>query len=314
MIKKLFLGLLIAIAAVALWEFATFPDVTKLADERPETTAFMEQRKEELREKGKSDELSYRWVSYERISPYLRRAVLISEDNSFYEHEGVDEKGLKEALKRNWEEKKIAAGGSTITQQLAKNLYLSPSKNPYRKVKELLITRALERELSKKRILELYLNVVELGERTYGAEAAAREYFDKPASALTPREAALLAAALPNPRLMNPAKPNKRLKRRQRIILSRMRRWGYALEKEVLSSKPKKEEKEEAPVAAPPQTASEPVGIDTSVPEDVEESDSSPDTATAPQEEPPAVAQPPAETPQAEPPAEPPPPPASGTP
>src|SRR5688500_864899 len=197
----------------------------------------MEQRKERLRDQGKSDELEWRWVSYGNISPSLRRAVLVAEDNSFYEHEGVDVEGMKEAFERNWKRRKITHGGSTITQQLAKNLYLSPSRNPLRKVREYFIARSLEKHLTKKRILEIYLNVVEFGERVYGAEAAARHYFGKSASALSPREAALLAGCLPNPRVMNPGNPNKRLRARQRMILSRMKRWGYLLEREVLTEK-----------------------------------------------------------------------------
>jgi monofunctional biosynthetic peptidoglycan transglycosylase len=231
---------LIALAVIAIWlvyEIVAFPDVTELKAAPPKTTAFMELRKEQLRDAGKSDRLEWRWVPYGRISPYLRRAVLVAEDNSFYEHEGVDTKGMKEAFERNWKRRKLTHGGSTITQQLAKNLYLSPSRNPLRKVREYFIARSLEKHLTKKRILELYLNVVEMGERVYGAEAASRHYFDKSASALSTREAALLAGCLPNPRVMNPGKPNKRLRARQRMILSRMKRWGYAFEREVLTEK-----------------------------------------------------------------------------
>jgi monofunctional biosynthetic peptidoglycan transglycosylase len=236
-IKKI---LLVAFVAVLLWlayEVITFPDVAALAKEPPKTTAFMEQRRKQLRNEGKSDELEWKWVSYGRIAPALRRAVLVAEDDSFYQHEGVDFEAMKEAFERNWKRKKIAAGGSTITQQLAKNLYLSASRNPLRKIKEYFIARSLEKHLTKKRILELYLNVVELGERVYGAEAAARHYFGKSAAALTPSQAALLAGALPNPRVMNPGSPNKRLRWRQRMILSRMRRWGYLFERQVLAEK-----------------------------------------------------------------------------
>ncbi|HEX7828118.1 MAG TPA: monofunctional biosynthetic peptidoglycan transglycosylase, partial [Thermoanaerobaculia bacterium] len=175
--------------------------------------------------------------SYNKISPNLRRAVLVAEDNSFYEHQGVDTKAMKEAFERNWKKGRVTHGGSTITQQLAKNLYLSPSRNPLRKIREYFIARSLEKHLSKKRILEIYLNVVELGERVYGAEAGARHYFKKSAAALAPREAALLAGCLPNPRLMNVAKPNKRLRWRQQMILSRMRRWGHLAEQQVLTEK-----------------------------------------------------------------------------
>jgi monofunctional biosynthetic peptidoglycan transglycosylase len=242
-IKRVLLILLIVVLAWLAWELITFPDVAALAKERPKTTAFMEQRKERLRDQGKSDELAWRWVSYGSISPSLRRAVLVAEDNAFYEHEGVDVEGMKEAFERNWKRRKITHGGSTITQQLAKNLYLSPSRNPLRKVREYFIARSLEKHLTKKRILEIYLNVVEFGERVYGAEAASRHYFNKSASALNASQAALLAGCLPNPRVMNPGNPNKRLRARQRMILSRMKRWGYMLEREVLTEKRPEPEK-----------------------------------------------------------------------
>jgi len=245
-VKRLLLVVVLLLAVWLLWEWATFPDTAELAKENPATTAFMEQRKDELRGEGKPDALLYTFVRYDRISPYLRRAVLVAEDNDFYEHGGVDVKAMKEALQRDWDRRKITHGGSTITQQLAKNLYLSRSRNPLRKVKEYFLARSLERNLSKKRILELYLNVVEMGERVYGAEAASRFYFQRSAAALSPQQAALLAGCLPNPRVMSPAAPNKRLRARQRMILSRMRRWGYLMEEEVLTEK-----KPEAPPTAP---------------------------------------------------------------
>jgi monofunctional glycosyltransferase len=249
LLKRIALVLLLALVAWLAFEWVTFPDVAKLATERPTTTAFMEQRKRELRKKGGSDQLEWQWVSYDRISPNLRRAVLVSEDNSFYEHEGVDVEAMKEAFERNWKRGRVTHGGSTITQQLAKNLYLSPSRNPLRKLREYFLARSLEKHLSKKRILEIYLNVVELGERVYGAQAGARHHFDKSASSLSASEAALLAGCLPNPRVMNPSEPNKRLRARQRIILSRMRRWGYAAETQVLTEK--KPKAESTPVETP---------------------------------------------------------------
>ena len=248
--------MLAVLALWILWEVVTFPDVERLATERPKTTAFMELRKEQLRDAGKSDELQWRWVSYERISPSLRRAVLVAEDNEFYDHEGVDVKAMREAFERNWKRGRVTHGGSTITQQLAKNLYLSPSRNPLRKVREYFIARALEKHLSKKRILEIYLNVVEMGERVYGAEAAARHYFDKSAASLSAREAALLAGCLPNPRVMNPANPNRRLRARQNMILSRMRRWGHVFEREVLAEKRPEPERDEEQ-APPPKPEAE---------------------------------------------------------
>jgi monofunctional glycosyltransferase len=275
--KRFALILLAVLAAWILFEWIRFPDVEELATKNPETTAFMERRKEELRDEGKSDELQFRFVRYEKISPFLRRAVLVSEDNSFYEHEGVDTKALREALERDWRNRKLSHGGSTITQQLAKNLYLSPSKNPVRKLREFLIARQLEEKLSKKRILELYLNVVEMGERVYGAEAAARHYFGKSASSLSPSQAALLAASLPNPRVMKPDAPNQRLRARQRIILSRMRRWGYLVEREALRER-KKQKEEPLSSETATETSSDP-GSGTSA-STMEETGTAPDETT----------------------------------
>jgi monofunctional biosynthetic peptidoglycan transglycosylase len=251
---------LIALLAVAMlfivFEMVTWPDVGVLATHPPSTTAFMERRRAELRAAGKDDTLTYRFVPYGRISPYLRRAVLVAEDDTFYEHDAIDVKGIEAAIQRDLRNGKLTHGGSTITQQLAKNLYLSPSRNPFRKLKEYFLARSLERHLTKKRILELYLNVVELGERLYGAEAAARFYFHESAASLAPSQAALLAGCLPNPRIMNPERPNKRLRWRQRMILSRMHRWGYLLEEEVLTAKkpPEPAAPTPAPTAAPTAT------------------------------------------------------------
>lgn len=297
MIKRILLAVFLIVAAWVGWELLTFPDVAALEKRAPETTSFMEIRKKELRREGKDDTLQWKWVPYGRISPHLRRAVLVAEDNQFYEHEGVDAEAMKEALERAWKRRKITHGGSTITQQLAKNLYLSPSRNPLRKVREYFIARSLENHLSKKRILEIYLNVVEFGERVYGAEAAARHYFGVPASALSPNQAALLAGSLPNPRVMVPSEPNKRLRARQRMILSRMRRWGYLIEKEVLTS-PKAEA--QSPVTPPTETV--PSDTVEPVPPEVE-TETSPATGTQqeeaiPEQQPPPEPGPPAtETP-----------------
>jgi monofunctional biosynthetic peptidoglycan transglycosylase len=184
----------------------------------------MELRAREALARGQKPRWQQRWVGYDSISPNLRRAVLVAEDSAFWQHDGVDLEQLKESIEVNLERGRLVRGASTITQQLAKNLYLSPSRNPLRKLRELFIARQLEGELSKRRILEIYLNVVEWGEGLFGAEAAARAYFNKPASALGADEAALLAGALINPRVHNPAKPTRRLLRRQEIILERMGR------------------------------------------------------------------------------------------
>ncbi len=245
-LRRIFLLVAIAVVAYTGYEWLTFPDVSRLATEAPRTTAFMELRRKQLRAAGKGDTIQYTFVPYAQISPNLRRGVLVAEDDSFYQHAAIDVKGMKEAIERNWKRKKITHGGSTITQQLAKNLYLSPSRNPIRKLKEYFIARSLERHLTKKRILELYLNVVEMGERVYGAEAASRFYFHRPAADLTPQQAALLAGCLPNPRLMNPAAPSKRLRWRQAMVLSRLHRWGYLFETEMLA------EKKPDPASVPP--------------------------------------------------------------
>jgi monofunctional biosynthetic peptidoglycan transglycosylase len=164
----------------------------------------------------------HRWVPYSRMSPHLKRAVIVAEDSAFWDHEGIDLEQIRESMEVNIERRTAARGASTITQQLAKNLYLSPSRNPIRKLRELIIARRLEAALDKARILEIYLNVIEWGDGIWGAEAAARRYFGIPASALSAEQAALLAGAIINPRLLNPARPTPRLLRRQRIIMRRM--------------------------------------------------------------------------------------------
>jgi monofunctional biosynthetic peptidoglycan transglycosylase len=208
--------------AVLAYAYLTLPDVRSLKTLNPSTTAFMELRAREARAKGQQPRRLQRWVSYSRVSPHLKRAVLVAEDSAFWQHEGVDFEQLQGSLEVNWARWRFARGGSTITQQLAKNLYLSPSKNPLRKLRELIIARRLEAELTKARILELYLNVIEWGDGVYGVESAARTYFHASAADLAPAESALLAAAIMNPRLLNPAHPTPRLIRRQRLILQRM--------------------------------------------------------------------------------------------
>lgn len=206
----------------AAYVYLTLPDVRPLRTENPASTAFMDLRAREAHARGMPAARDWRWVPYARISPNLKRAVIVTEDSAFWQHQGVDYEQLRESIETNWELGEFKRGASTITQQLAKNLYLSPSKNPIRKLKELLITRRLEVELSKQRILELYLNAVEWGDGVWGAEAAARRYFRKSAAELNPTESALLAAAIANPRILDPGHPSARLRRRQQMILRRM--------------------------------------------------------------------------------------------
>jgi len=200
----------------------TLPDVRPLRTVNPASTAFIDLRLDEARRTGRTPKHVQRWIGYRRISPQLTRAVLVAEDAAFWQHDGVDYDELQKSIELDWARGQLTRGASTITQQLAKNLYLSPSKNPLRKFRELIIARRLEAELSKARILELYLNVIEWGDGIYGAESASQAYFHKSAAALNASEAALLAGAIINPRVMNPAKVTVRLNRRQQIILRRM--------------------------------------------------------------------------------------------
>jgi monofunctional biosynthetic peptidoglycan transglycosylase len=200
----------------------TLPDVRPLRTANPSTTAFIELRAGEALVNGRTPRRVQQWATYGRLSQDLKRAVLIAEDDAFWQHEGIDVEQLQESLQLDWARGRMVRGGSTITQQLAKNLYLSPSKNPVRKLRELIIARRLEAELTKSRILELYLNVIEWGDGVYGAEAAARTYFHTSAASLSPAESAWLAAAIVSPRTMNPSHPNARLIRRQQLILRRM--------------------------------------------------------------------------------------------
>jgi monofunctional glycosyltransferase len=208
--------------AVLAYVYLTLPDVRVLAVTNPKTTAFMELRAAEAAREGRRVRHVQYWVRYTRIAQPLKRAVLVAEDAAFWDHEGIDMEQVRESMRVNWEQGRAIRGASTITQQLAKNLYLSPSRSPLRKLREVIIARRLEAALPKARIFEIYLNVIEWGDGIWGAEAAARTYYGVPASALSAEQAAMLAAAIINPRALNPARPTARLYGRQRLILSRM--------------------------------------------------------------------------------------------
>jgi len=180
------------------------PDVSKWKKENPKKTAFMEYREKQWKEKGRKINLHQIWVPLSNISPYLIKAVLIAEDDKFWRHEGFDYEAIRKAIERDLKAKKLKFGGSTLSQQLARNLYLSPEKSLLRKMSEALITWRMEKVLSKRRILELYLNVVEWGEGIFGIEAASRHYYGKTSSQLSPLEATRLAAILPSPKRYNP--------------------------------------------------------------------------------------------------------------
>lgn len=210
-------------AAYVLW----LPDVRPLKKNNPAVTSYMKIRERQARAAGKQLGRNMVWTGWDGISENLKHAVLVAEDDTFYRHKGVEWESMERALKTDWETKSLAKGGSTITQQVAKNLYLSPSKNPLRKIKEVLIAKRLEKHLGKRRIFEIYLNIAEWGKGIYGAQAAARAYFGKNASDLTTEEAAALAAALPSPRRYNPVKGTRFMERRKSQIVGRMRASGY---------------------------------------------------------------------------------------
>jgi monofunctional biosynthetic peptidoglycan transglycosylase len=175
------------------------PNISRLKKENPSETAFMEYRQKQWAMKGRKKGIIQNWVPLGRISPYLIKAVIIAEDDKFFSHEGFDFDAMQKALEKNIKKGTFSSGGSTISQQLAKNLFLSPSKNPIRKIKEAILTLRLERSLSKKRIMELYLNVAEWGDGIFGIQVAALHYFNTSAYELGPKESARLASVLPNP-------------------------------------------------------------------------------------------------------------------
>ena len=224
---KTWLAIALCLAGYLAFEAITYPRVGKLAYENPTTTALMEVREEEARAAGKHLRRYQVWVNFSAISPNLKNAVLIAEDAAFFQHDGLDYNEIREAFKVNAEKLDFARGASTITQQLAKNLFLSPSKNPIRKLKESLLAFSLERNLSKRRIFEIYLNVIEWGNGIYGAEAAARSYYGHSCSELTEAEGAALAAVIINPRRYNPIQPSKRIRHRVELIEARMQKYRY---------------------------------------------------------------------------------------
>lgn len=224
--SALLVSLLVGLAAYA---YLSLPDVSPLKTKNPRTTALMELRDQEYRQKGVKPARRQFWAPYNAVSEHLKKAVILSEDAAFFSHRGVDLFELKEAIREDWEKGQFKRGASTITMQLARNLYLNPDKNPLRKLMEIVISWQLEQALSKKRIFELYLNVVEWGDGIYGIEAASRHYFSKPSSDLDPSEAATLAALLPSPR--NPRE--KGLLYRRNLILNRMAKIDYISEPEL---------------------------------------------------------------------------------
>ena len=215
-------GLVLFVAFALLYQVWIFLHICWWIKFNPHSSAFMEDRLEIIQEKKPDAELKYKWVDYNKISNNLKRAVIASEDAKFLDHEGFDWEGIQKAYEKNLKKGKIVAGGSTISQQLAKNLFLSTKRTPWRKAQEAIITVMLENILSKRRILEIYLNVIEWGNGVFGAEAAARHYYKTSASKLSAGQAARLAAMIPNPRFYDAHKSTRYLNRRTATIQARM--------------------------------------------------------------------------------------------
>ena len=218
-LKRLLLGV---VTIAILYEGWLFGWILWWRQVDPETTRFMEIRLEELRARNPKAQLQHQWVEYGAISAHLKRAVIVAEDDLFVNHHGFDWKGIQKAMERNEQRGKIVAGGSTITQQLAKNLLLTPDKTPWRKAQEAAIAIMIEATWSKRRIFEVYLNVIEWGNGVFGAEAAARHYYNTGAAQLGPEQAARLAGMVPNPRYYDRNRSAPGLGRKTAIILGRM--------------------------------------------------------------------------------------------
>ena len=227
MLRALWGGLwravLLALIAVTLLQFWFFACVWYWSIHNPDSTAFMRTRLERAREDRPDARIHYAWVRYSRISPHLKRAVIAAEDAKFFQHDGFDWDGIRKAYEKNVREGEIVSGGSTITQQLAKNLLLSGDRTWWRKAQEAAITVMIELIMEKRRILELYLNVIEWGDAVFGAEAAARYHFGTSAAELGPEQAARLAAMIPSPRRYVPGRSTAYLERRTATILAHMR-------------------------------------------------------------------------------------------
>jgi monofunctional biosynthetic peptidoglycan transglycosylase len=216
---RVFLMALIALVAIQFWFLV---HVWYWAGNNPESTAFMRARLEILQQDNPKARLRQQWVPYQRISGHLKRAIVAAEDAKFVNHNGFDWDGIQKAYEKNLREGEIVAGGSTITQQLAKNLFFSGERTWWRKAQEAVVAVMIETVMSKRRILEIYLNVIEWGEGVFGAEAAARHHYGTTAAGLSPEQAARLASIVPSPRRYGPASDTAYLQRRTQTLLTRM--------------------------------------------------------------------------------------------
>lgn len=225
--KWLMACLLFGLLFIVIQLGMTLFDVVILKFQNPDSSAFIERYLRECTIMAKPCVLKQEWKDMADISPSLQKAVLVAEDDGFFMHEGINVEAIKKAMQYNIKKKKMVRGGSTISQQLVKNLFLSKSKNPLRKLREIIITLLMEKILDKHRILEIYLNMIEWGEGVYGAEAASQHYFNKTAQNLTRSEAAYLAAIIPNPRLYTNPAFSRKADRRRNMILRKMGQQSF---------------------------------------------------------------------------------------
>jgi monofunctional biosynthetic peptidoglycan transglycosylase len=267
-VRRAFLVLLAAGLGFLVYVVAGLPApgrVSALARENPGVTSVMRQREREAVEAGRPVRRVQSWVPLSRVSRHLVHAVVAAEDQKFFGHEGVDWDAIKQSVEVNRRKGRFARGGSTLTQQLAKNLFFTTRKDPVRKLRELVVAYWLEKDLSKARILELYLNVIEWGDGVYGAQAAAQRYYGKSAATLSPEEAAGLAAMIPNPRRINPKVDPRRHARAQRRVLWLMAHAGY-LGRSRLGAEPPPPP-EPVPEDAPPPVAEDAAPLASPAPE-----------------------------------------------
>lgn len=215
-------GIMVLFALLVLYQLWLFAQVCWWIKFNPVSSSFMENRLQVMQDKNPDAQLRHKWVPYRNISNHLKRALIAAEDAKFVDHKGFDWEGISKAFQKNIKKGRIVAGGSTISQQLAKNLFLSTKRTPWRKAEETLITLMLEAVMDKRRIFEIYLNVIEWGNGVFGAEAAARHYFGVRASQLTAEQAARLAAMVPNPRYYDRHREARGMLAKTLIILERM--------------------------------------------------------------------------------------------
>jgi monofunctional biosynthetic peptidoglycan transglycosylase len=277
-LRRLILVAVVGGLALAAYVWLGIPargDVRALAGTNPGTTGVMRQRDEEARAAGRPPRRQQIWVPISRVSRHLVHAVLSSEDQKFFGHQGVDWDAIEKSVQEDRKQWRLARGGSTITQQLAKNLFFTTHKSPVRKVRELFVARWLEEDLTKRRILELYLNVIEWGDGIYGAEAAAQRYYGKSASALDADEAAGLAGMIPNPRRINPRVDARRFARAQRRVIWLMAHAGY-LSRSGLGAEPPPLEPADEDEPPPPEPEAAPTAAPETPRETMPESPASP--------------------------------------